>query len=532
MTKQNNATTMLLDKVDMTKKIILAPVQGAKLLSPIKESLTNQVPKTSTAQTKQVTEPVADTTKIKPIISLQNVNVKYNLGKVSEFHALKDINFDIYPGEFVIFFGPSGCGKSTLTNVVAGLERICSGKVIVGGLSLNDLSDDQLADYHTTKIGFVFQAYNLIDSLSIIDNVALPQAFTRQPLKLRLERATQALQRFKMVAHTKKMPVMLSGGQQQRVGIARALVNNPDIILADEPVGNLDSASAEMVIQIFQDLTKIDKKTVILVTHNQDLLKIANRIIHILDGRVIREEINDDIRPEEVKNKERKESDPDFEIPSELKILMRTYGALTMEQLNTMWIPMKAKIITERILQKYSKEQRDSIENVIRKRLMNLASRDELINSFDQPIDQGGAELDSRTATNLANKVEEIMHEAEKIKEFVTITRKKKPLVSQEQNHAINEAFEQEMEEARIIIELRQQILHNFDGHVNINTLTKLDSLIKQRLKNKIDKNEFIGLASKPISRGGAGFRKSMARKFARDLELVILIKFGEEHQL
>jgi len=452
----------------------------------------------------------------KPVISLRNVDIKYNFGKPTEYYAIKNASVDIYAGELIIFFGPSGCGKSTLVNAIAGLEMPVSGKIEILGQNILQYDYDQMADYHADTIGFVFQAYNLIESLSVEDNVIFPQMFRDTSRAERKKKAQELLDRFDIRKHAKKSPVMLSGGQQQRVGIARALVNDPMIILADEPMGNLDSASAKIVLDIFRDLSKKDNKTVILVTHDPELLSIANRVIYMKDGVIIREEINNDVRPLEVRTEKEEELvKDDSNIPLELRNLLKTYGNITASQLNSMWIPLKAKMITDQILQKYTREQIEFIENVIKRRLMNVISREEVFNLIDLPIEEGGAGLDRRSADVLADRIEVILMEVEKIKKYVA---------AEVVNEGSGDSAENEA-----VVEIRKQLLVSHEGHLVQENIDYLEKFIRMRLENKIDKNTFIKGVSGSLSSGGAGFGKNTAKKFARELELLMLIKFGEE---
>ena len=447
-----------------------------------------------------------------PIISLKNIDVKYNFGRPSEYHAIKDVSLDIYEGELVIFLGPSGCGKSTLTNVIAGLEKPTSGTIRVNGEDITKYNHDEMAVYHADKIGFVFQAYNLIESLSVEDNVILPQMFQDKSRKERREAAQKLLDRFGILPHAAKSPVMLSGGQQQRVGIARSLINNPSIILADEPTGNLDSASTELAIKIFVEMNKKEKKTILMVTHNPDFTVIANRIIHMKDGMIIKEEINNDIRPDEIKTQRLKERGAEGSIPDDLKQLLRSYGAMTLSQLNSMWIPLKAKMITEEVLIKYSHEQMTLIQDAVRRRLMGLITRKEVFDIMDLPLEEGGAGLDKRTAGVILEKIEEILKEAEEIKIYDKINE-------DDLSHG-----------QEIITNIRKELLSNYTGQIIQGNIDGLEKCIRQRLKNEIDKSRFINVVSLPIWEGGAGFKRSTARIFAKELELLMLIKFGEEH--
>lgn len=222
-------------------------------------------------------------------IKTENISVIYDQGRPSETKALNDANVTIYKEDFVIIFGPSGCGKSTMLYTVSGIEKPTSGNIFVFGEDITKYTAAQAAKFHRSQIGMVFQAYNLIPSLSVIDNVALPQIFMGVSREKRRLRAKVLLQRFGILPQAEKLPSELSGGQQQRVGIARSLINEQPIVFADEPVGNLDSKSAQTVLDILYDLNVKDKKTIILVTHDPVLLKYATHIIYMKDGIVVGE---------------------------------------------------------------------------------------------------------------------------------------------------------------------------------------------------------------------------------------------------
>lgn len=222
------------------------------------------------------------------VIDIEKLEKTFDKGKLNEFKALGGVDLSIHSGEFVILFGPSGCGKSTLLNCVAGLDDFDSGKVIIRGENIANKSEDELAVHRRSKIGMIFQEFNLIKGMSILDNIAIPELFSGKNRRVRRARALELLREFDMGKLAGRRPTELSGGQQQRVAIARSLVNNPWIILADEPTGNLDSKSAKEVIDILTKLHKA-KRTIMMVTHNPDQLKIADRIIYMKDGAIERE---------------------------------------------------------------------------------------------------------------------------------------------------------------------------------------------------------------------------------------------------
>lgn len=222
-------------------------------------------------------------------IKTENVSVVYDRGRPSETRALIDANVSIYKEDFVVIFGPSGCGKSTMLYAISGIEKPTKGSVFVNEADITKFSPLESAKFHRSDIGMVFQAYNLIPTLTVVDNVALPQVFRGVSKEKRTLRAKILLQRFGILPQSDKLPTELSGGQQQRVGIARALINEQPIIFADEPVGNLDSKSAKIVLDILYDLNLKDKKTIILVTHDPSLLKYATHIIYMKDGIIVGE---------------------------------------------------------------------------------------------------------------------------------------------------------------------------------------------------------------------------------------------------
>ena len=219
------------------------------------------------------------------IIKLKDVWKTYVMGKVS-LDVLKGINVDIYRGEFVAILGPSGSGKSTLMNQVGLLDVPSKGKITIDEVDISTLEESDLAQLRGKKIGFVFQQFNLIPALTALENVILPTIFQNLGLEERDKRARELLDLVGLADRMAHRPNELSGGQQQRVAIARALVNNPEIILADEPTGNLDTKSGEQVIKLLEELHNKEGKTIILVTHDIEKAKLAERIIYLKDGEV------------------------------------------------------------------------------------------------------------------------------------------------------------------------------------------------------------------------------------------------------
>lgn len=220
------------------------------------------------------------------IIKLEGINKIYRTDEI-ETLALENVNIAIKKGEFVSVMGPSGCGKSTLLNIVGLLDTPTSGTVSIDGTALGKMSDSKLAAFRNAKLGFVFQSFHLINSLNVIDNVELPLIYRSMSASERSKRVREVLDRVGLSHRMRHMPSQLSGGQCQRVAIARAIVGNPEIILADEPTGNLDSKMGAEVMELLHSLNKDDGRTIMMVTHNEEQAKLTDRIIRFFDGRQV-----------------------------------------------------------------------------------------------------------------------------------------------------------------------------------------------------------------------------------------------------
>src|SRR5665648_632579 len=225
----------------------------------------------------------------KIIIEVKNLKKEYDLGEV-KVHALRGINLQIKEGEFVAIMGTSGSGKSTMLNILGCLDRPSSGEYIIDGVPMNDLNKNELAGLRNTKLGFVFQSYNLLSRTTALENVELPLFYNPKiRAKERRERAIAALEAVGLADRMHHMPNQLSGGQQQRVAIARSLVNDPVVILADEATGNLDTRTSYEIMALLQDLNQ-KGKTIVFVTHEADIAKFMTRQVMFRDGHIIREE--------------------------------------------------------------------------------------------------------------------------------------------------------------------------------------------------------------------------------------------------
>ena len=223
----------------------------------------------------------------KTVIKLEDVWKIYTMGRV-EVSALQGLNLDIKEGEFISIMGPSGSGKSTTVNMIGCLDVPTHGKIFLDNHDISKLSESQLAQIRGKKIGFIFQQFNLINTLTALENVMLPMIFQGKSEKERIKRAVELLKMVELGERINHKPTELSGGQQQRVAIARSLANNPEVIIADEPTGNLDSRTGANVLDFLQRLHKKENKTIVMVTHDASLAKVADRTEYLKDGKIVK----------------------------------------------------------------------------------------------------------------------------------------------------------------------------------------------------------------------------------------------------
>ena len=423
----------------------------------------------------------------KPIIKVEDVSVIYWLGKSNETWALNNVSAEIYPHEYVIFFGPSGCGKSTLLNSIAGLQSLTRGKVYVAGRDLTQLTPSELVYHRRLHIGMVFQAFNLIPTLNVLDNVALPQILGGRIPGVTNKTAEALLEKFG-IAHLKSRYIReLSGGQQQRVAIARSLMYQPPIILADEPTGNLDSKNAENVLDVFTELNEKFKKTIIQVTHNPNNLQRADRIFFLKDGKIIREVRNP--------QKRRASGEPEEKL-NEMERLAQLYP----------WLPesrLRAKFIVGNLLFPYGIEDQLKIELVVDSYISGKIDEKELERILDQSPEEGGVNLYRQSARKLTEKI-------------VNLTKEVKRLEEVEKYKSLEPASER-------VASLRGYLLNDYKGEINFDQIKRLESFIEKRMNGELSREGFVRALDLPFNKGGVGLNRRTARKFGKDLDLVIL---------
>jgi putative ABC transport system ATP-binding protein len=219
------------------------------------------------------------------IIQLKSVSRTYVMGKET-IPALDDVSLDIKEGEFLAIMGPSGSGKSTFANVIGGLDKPSSGDVLVDGECINKLNDKHISSYRNRKVGFIFQSFNLLPTYTALENVMIPLILTGESSSIRKQKAYECLKEVGLENRADHKPYQLSGGERQRVSIARALINEPQIIIADEPTGNLDTKKSEEIVCLLKDLNRKKKITVIVITHDPSIARQADRTLHMRDGKI------------------------------------------------------------------------------------------------------------------------------------------------------------------------------------------------------------------------------------------------------
>ena len=224
---------------------------------------------------------------MREIIKVKSLFKLYRVGD-DVVRALNGVDFSIYEGEFCAIVGTSGSGKSTLLNMLAGLEKPTRGEIVIAGRHLEELNENELVKFRREHVGFIFQSFHLIGTMNALENVALPLSFRGEPKEKRLKKADKMLGLVNLKKHKKHLPNQMSGGQQQRVGVARALVVDPQIIFADDPTGNLDSHTSKEVMELMQKVVREQRKTLVMVTHDNELASYADRVFHIIDGEIVR----------------------------------------------------------------------------------------------------------------------------------------------------------------------------------------------------------------------------------------------------
>ncbi|QQS61673.1 MAG: ABC transporter ATP-binding protein [Candidatus Moraniibacteriota bacterium] len=435
---------------------------------------------------------------MEPIVKVRDLSVIYNQGKPNEFHSLKGVSANVYPEEFTIIFGPSGCGKSTLLYAMSALQKPTSGDVMVYDSIISEAGFKEQAIFRQMTVGMIFQSFYLIPSLHVLDNVCLPRVFRGEKRADRRKIGMQLLERFGIAEQAEKYPNQLSGGQKQRVAIARSLINDPVLILADEPVGNLDSRSAENVMEILQDLKEIDKKAVVLVTHDPSHLEQADRIFSMRDGKIIDEKVQKGKRHQ--KKVESQEVRPEEEeISNELRLLLRTFKNMPREYAANLLNPYKANQWLNYVLREISEEQFSLAESSIQEFLMGAKNTETLRESLDRDCDAGGAGWDKRRAISISERMRRMMNVSKKIREGAT-----------EENALF----------------LLQYLTGRFTLQFTEETSNIMLKALRERIGNTITPDQLQEIFDRDISLGGVGMYRATASHVMREIEMLMLLGY------
>lgn len=429
-----------------------------------------------------------------PIIKIEDINFYYNYRTPTEQHALKDINFEIDRGEYAVFFGPSGCGKTTLTYLIGGIEteQNGTGQIYVNGRDVRKLSKDDLAQFRKTGIGIIFQQFNLIPSLTVLDNVALPMAFTGIPQSKRREEAMKILARLGMDKYAYRYPSELSGGQQQRVGISRALANNPPLIIADEPLGNLDSENAELVLAFLKELNEKDGRTIIMVTHEAWSVRDAKKIIYLKDGTVTKQgESTAGIKPE-----------TKDEIPKDLFRDIKS---------NISANDLLANSLATLLLRGFSSDETKRFEEYLSQRLAGKIDAPTFENLLDKPFHDGGVGLWKQRAIKIASLSEDLIAKKRDM-DAVYHELKIHP------NTSITET----------VNEVRLWILKEYTGKIKEEQIKYLDDAIDKRLRGTMPSDIFRKTLNLTMLKGGVGFSVHTTRHVSDRLETLLSLSQPE----
>jgi putative ABC transport system ATP-binding protein len=340
----------------------------------------------------------------KPLIVARDLSIIYNLGKSNEFKALSGVNTDIYEGEYIILFGPSGCGKSTLMFAIQGSLPPGEGTLLIKGDDVYSYPPAERVYFQRHVMGIIFQQFNLIPSLSVLDNVALPMIFCDRDKTTRDRRAQSLLDRFGVGHVSHKIPAMLSGGQQQRVSVSRSMVNDPKILLADEPTGNLDSVSTQQVMDKIDEINTFDRRTIIMVSHNAAHLSYAHRVYYLKDGKIVREVVN----PQRKQIKPVREGET---IVTELEQLARLFPYDSIQTL-------RVKSMVNYLTQDYSFDQLTRLEHAIALYIQGKIDRDAFIKSLILPLERGGVQIDEKKAREMADVAGRMIDNSNDIKRY------------------------------------------------------------------------------------------------------------------
>ncbi len=509
-----------------------------------------------------------------PLIKIENLSVIYGEGKSNEVRVLDNINLDIYPHEYLIVFGPSGCGKSTLLNVISGLLTPTSGKVAFEGKEISSFSEKEKLEYHRHEIGMAFQSFYLVSTLSIIDNVCLPRSFAGDGgTEARFADGMNFLKRFGIETQAEKFPRDLSGGQRQRAAIARSLINNPAVIVADEPMANLDSKATYNVLTILKELNEIDKKTIVLVTHDPVHLAYGDRVAYMQDGKVTKIVENAQKKSPTMKTgkmyfEEQEKIAKEWEAFKKGTLgkawelhkkgqLDKEWELIKKDELGKAWEAFRKGKLGEdwKLGKEYELIRKEEIEE---RRKEHIAPELlTLMRSFrNLTPEQVGTLLIPFKAQQMFSHIffhipDNQIESAKKIFQSfiaggITIEDFERKLTDEEKEggagwdhtHAkrlisgVREIFEQAKKidfgiAEKSAGETGNYLIEKFKLKLGEMEKAKLLEYIKMRFANELAMDELLELVDRPVVKGGVGLDRRMAVKVAREIEIIMLARYS-----
>ncbi len=441
---------------------------------------------------------------MRSIITTEKVDVTYNPGQSNEFKALVNVSIEIAAREYIIFFGPSGCGKSTLLYSIFGVLAPTSGKVIVKGDSVYELDPVDFVMYQRKTMGIMYQSFNLIPSLTVLDNVQLPLIFAGMPPSVRERQAMELLERFGIAHVAHKRPSLLSGGQQQRVSVARSLVNDPEILIADEPVGNLDAVSAEAVMNTLDEINRNDKKTVLLVTHDAKYLPYAHRVFYLDYGKVDRIVANPEKR-QIIKVR------PGETIVTEIEQLARIYPYDTPEQL-------RVKSLINFLTQNLSFDQIVRLEKMTQHVIEGVVSEHQFQDELTTDYEQGGCGIKPPQAEEMTRRMFQVLEQSKDIVRFRRTPQAENTI---------------DMARLELIKRIQVYMIGEYAIEQDSRLLERLTKMITNRVYGYITREECHRQLRLPIEDGGGGFDIYLAADLSRYLEKLIAqgVSHFQQHQ-
>ncbi len=508
-----------------------------------------------------------------PLIKIEKLSIVFNEGKPNEARILDNIDLEIYPHEYLILFGPSGCGKSTLLNVLSGLLKPTSGKVEIEGKEITAFTEKEKLEFHRRRIGMIFQSFFLVPTLSIIDNVCLPRSFVGDDSPAKRQDGLNFLKRFGIEAQADKFPNDLSGGQRQRVAIARALMNSPSIIVADEPVGNLDSKATFNVLSILKELNEVDKKLVVLVTHDPSHLSYGDRVLHMQDGKITKivevidkKELSEKGEQEYLEEQEKIGKEWDsfkegtlgkaWELHKKGQ-LDKDWELVKKEELGKAWSTFKEGKAGKdwELGKEYELVKKEDLAERRKEHISpELLALTRSFKNFSP--DQVGTLLIPFKAQQIFSHIffhipETQLDLAKKLfQDFISggimLEDLEKRLVEEEtkggagweHNNAkrlvkgITQIFDQVKKidfgnAEKSASDIADYFLENFRLKLGEMEKIKFIEYVKMRIQNELAMDEFLDLVDRPVVKGGVGLDRRAAIKIARELEIIMLARYS-----